>query len=124
MAPHESALSTSTSSVPFTRGSASVVVPTRVSPESLGRSSGAGRRGSSTDLVRGRAPGRRHDRVRIVQQRAGLRGAASKLIIIGIGVSAICKALTNILIINGPVIFIKEATTWITGTIYGSNWNH
>ncbi|EPZ54250.1 putative siderophore transport system permease protein yfhA [[Clostridium] sordellii ATCC 9714] len=54
----------------------------------------------------------------------GKSTSTSKLIIIGIGVSAICKALTNILIINGPVIFIKEATTWITGTIYGSNWNH
>lgn len=54
----------------------------------------------------------------------GKSTSTSKLIIVGIGVSAICKALTNILIINGPVIFMKEATTWITGTIYGASWSH
>ncbi|MEW9095896.1 MAG: iron ABC transporter permease [Clostridiaceae bacterium] len=54
----------------------------------------------------------------------GKSASTNKLIIIGIGVSAIFKALTNILIINGPVVFIKEATTWITGTIYGANWTH
>ncbi|AYE34356.1 FecCD family ABC transporter permease [Clostridium septicum] len=55
---------------------------------------------------------------------SGKSTSTNKLIIIGIGVSAIFKALTNILIINGPVIFIKEATTWITGSIYGVNWTH
>ncbi|WP_346935905.1 iron ABC transporter permease [Clostridium sp.] len=54
----------------------------------------------------------------------GKSSSPNKLIIIGIGVSAIAKAITNILIINGPVIFIKEATTWITGSIYGANWTH
>ncbi len=55
---------------------------------------------------------------------SGKSSSTNKLIIIGIGVSAIAKAITNILIINGPVIFIKEATTWITGSIYGANWTH
>lgn len=54
----------------------------------------------------------------------GKSSSTNKLIIIGIGVSAIFKAITNILIVNGPVIFIKEATTWITGSIYGANWTH
>ena len=54
----------------------------------------------------------------------GKSSSTNKLIIIGIGVSAICKAITNILIVNGPVVFIKEATTWITGSIYGANWTH
>ncbi len=54
----------------------------------------------------------------------GKSSSTNKLIIIGIGVSAIAKAITNILIINGPIIFIKEATTWITGSIYGTNWTH
>ncbi len=54
----------------------------------------------------------------------GKSSSTNKLIIIGIGVSAIAKAITNILIINGPIIFIKEATTWITGSIYGANWTH
>ncbi len=55
---------------------------------------------------------------------SGKSSSTNKLIIIGIGVSAIAKAITNILIINGPIIFIKEATTWITGSIYGANWTH
>lgn len=55
---------------------------------------------------------------------AGKSSSTNKLIIIGIGVSAIFKALTNILIVNGPVVFIKEASTWITGSIYGANWTH
>ncbi len=47
-----------------------------------------------------------------------------RLILIGIAVSGAAKALTSVLIINGPVIFIKEAQLWITGTVYGTNWTH
>ena len=43
---------------------------------------------------------------------------------VGIAISGATKALTSILIINGPVIFIKEAQLWITGTVYGTNWTH
>lgn len=55
---------------------------------------------------------------------SGKSTSTNKLIIIGIGISAIFKGITNILIINGPVIFIKEATTWITGSIYGASFTH
>jgi iron complex transport system permease protein len=47
-----------------------------------------------------------------------------RLILIGIAISGAAKALTSVLIINGPVVFIKEAQTWITGTVYGTNWTH
>lgn len=47
-----------------------------------------------------------------------------RLIMIGIAIAGAAKAVTSILIINGPVIFIKEAQTWITGTVYGTNWTH
>lgn len=47
-----------------------------------------------------------------------------RLIMVGIAISGAAKALTSILIINGPVIFIKEAQLWITGTVYGTNWTH
>ncbi|MBM7869935.1 iron complex transport system permease protein [Clostridium pascui] len=47
-----------------------------------------------------------------------------RLILIGIAIAGAAKALTSILIINGPVIFIKEAQLWITGTVYGTNWTH
>ncbi len=50
--------------------------------------------------------------------------AAYRIILIGIGLSALFKALKNILIINGPVVFIKEAATWVTGTIYGTQHIH
>lgn len=47
-----------------------------------------------------------------------------RLIMIGIAIAGAAKAITSILIINGPVIFIKEAQLWITGTVYGTNWTH
>ncbi|MFT9494149.1 FecCD family ABC transporter permease [Anaerosolibacter sp.] len=47
-----------------------------------------------------------------------------RLIMIGIAVAGAAKALTSILILNGPVVFIKEAQLWITGTVYGTNWTH
>jgi iron complex transport system permease protein len=47
-----------------------------------------------------------------------------RLILIGIAVSGAAKAVTSILVINGPVVFIKEAQLWITGTVYGTNWTH
>jgi iron complex transport system permease protein len=47
-----------------------------------------------------------------------------RLIMIGIAVAGAAKAITSVLIINGPVIFIKEAQVWITGTVYGTNWTH
>lgn len=47
-----------------------------------------------------------------------------RLILIGIAISGSLKAITSILIINGPVVFIAEAQVWLTGTIYGTNWTH
>lgn len=47
-----------------------------------------------------------------------------RLILIGIAIAGAAKAITSILIINGPVVFIKEAQLWITGTVYGTNWTH
>lgn len=47
-----------------------------------------------------------------------------RLILIGIAVAGAAKALSSILIINGPVVFIKEAQIWLTGTVYGTNWTH
>ncbi len=47
----------------------------------------------------------------------GKSTSTKKLIIIGVGVSAIFKALTNILIINGPIVFLKEAVIFFVFTI-------
>lgn len=46
-----------------------------------------------------------------------------RLILVGLGVSSVGKALTSILMINGPLIFTTEANIWITGTVYGTNWS-
>lgn len=47
-----------------------------------------------------------------------------RLILVGIGISGAAKAITNILIVSGPPIFIATSNLWLTGTIYGSNWTH
>ncbi|MCT8978520.1 iron ABC transporter permease [Clostridium sp. CX1] len=47
-----------------------------------------------------------------------------RLILIGIGIAGAAKAITSILLINGPVVFIKEASIWVTGSVYGTNWTH
>ncbi|WP_291574521.1 FecCD family ABC transporter permease [Clostridium sp. UBA4548] len=47
-----------------------------------------------------------------------------RLILIGIAISGALKAITSILIISGPVVFIAEAQIWLTGTIYGTTWIH
>lgn len=44
-----------------------------------------------------------------------------RLIMIGIAITGSAKAITSMLIINGPPVFIKESQTWITGTVYGTN---
>lgn len=43
-----------------------------------------------------------------------------RLIMIGIAITGAAKAITSMLIINGPPVFIKESQTWITGTVYGT----
>jgi len=47
-----------------------------------------------------------------------------RLILIGIAFSGAAKALTTILIINGPLVLVTEANLWLTGTVYGTNWLH
>jgi iron complex transport system permease protein len=47
-----------------------------------------------------------------------------RLILVGIAVSGAAKALTSILILNGPLVFIAESNIWLTGSVYGTNWDH
>ncbi|KAA9017054.1 FecCD family ABC transporter permease [Niallia endozanthoxylica] len=46
-----------------------------------------------------------------------------RLILIGIGLSALMQALTTLMMILGPIYRASQANIWITGTVNGSNWN-
>ena len=45
-----------------------------------------------------------------------------RLVLIGIGVSALMQALTTLMMILGPIYRASQANIWITGTVNGSTW--
>ncbi|MHA7137899.1 FecCD family ABC transporter permease [Rossellomorea arthrocnemi] len=45
-----------------------------------------------------------------------------RLVLIGIGISALTQALTTLLMILGPIYRASQANIWITGTVNGSDW--
>lgn len=45
-----------------------------------------------------------------------------RLVLIGIGIMTLMKALTTLLMILGPIYQTSQANIWITGTVYGSSW--
>lgn len=47
-----------------------------------------------------------------------------RLVLIGIGVSALMQALTTTLMIIGPIYKASEANIWITGTVHGATWEN
>lgn len=47
-----------------------------------------------------------------------------RLVLIGIGISALTQALTTLMMIMGPIYQASQANIWITGTVYGSNWKN
>jgi iron complex transport system permease protein len=47
-----------------------------------------------------------------------------RLVLIGIGISALMQALTTLMMIMGPIYRASQANIWITGTVYGSNWTN
>ena len=47
-----------------------------------------------------------------------------RLVLIGIGIMTLMKALTTLMMVFGPIYQASQANIWITGTVYGSNWNH
>lgn len=50
--------------------------------------------------------------------------SALRLVLIGIGVSAVMKALTTLLMLKAPIYRASQANIWITGTVYGSTWEN
>jgi iron complex transport system permease protein len=47
-----------------------------------------------------------------------------RLVLIGIGVSALMQAGTTIFMLLGPIYRASQANIWITGTVYGATWKN
>lgn len=47
-----------------------------------------------------------------------------RLVLIGIGISALMSALTTLMMILGPIYRASQANIWITGTVHGSTWTN
>jgi iron complex transport system permease protein len=45
-----------------------------------------------------------------------------RLVLIGIGISALMQAFTTLMMILGPIYRASQANIWITGTVHGSTW--
>lgn len=45
-----------------------------------------------------------------------------RLILIGVGLMTATQALTTLMIIIGPIYAASQATIWLTGTVYATNW--
>lgn len=45
-----------------------------------------------------------------------------RLVLFGIGISALAQALTTLLMILGPIYRASQANIWITGSVNGSDW--
>ena len=45
-----------------------------------------------------------------------------RLVLLGIGISALMQALTTLMMILGPIYRASQANIWITGTVHGSTW--
>ncbi|WP_029878619.1 iron chelate uptake ABC transporter family permease subunit, partial [Bacillus subtilis] len=61
----------------------------------------------------------------IVYLLAYKNGASTfRLVLIGIGFSMSAQAMTTLLMIKGPIYRASQANVYITGSVYGSNWQH
>lgn len=47
-----------------------------------------------------------------------------RLVLIGIGIYSLMKALTSLMMLLGPIYQASQANIWITGSVNGSNWSH
>jgi iron complex transport system permease protein len=47
-----------------------------------------------------------------------------RLVLIGVGISALMQAFTTLMMILGPIYRASQANIWITGTVNGSSWDH
>ncbi|TCP69910.1 FecCD family ABC transporter permease [Baia soyae] len=47
-----------------------------------------------------------------------------RLVLMGIGVWALTKALTTLFMVKSVIYRASQANVWITGSVYGTNWDH
>jgi iron complex transport system permease protein len=47
-----------------------------------------------------------------------------RLVLIGVGIHYVGRALTDLFMIIGPIYEAAQANVWITGSVYGSNWQN
>jgi iron complex transport system permease protein len=47
-----------------------------------------------------------------------------RLVLIGIGISALAQAITTLLMVMGPIFQASQANIWLTGTVYGATWDN
>jgi iron complex transport system permease protein len=47
-----------------------------------------------------------------------------RLVLIGIGISALAQAMTTLFMVMGPIFQAAQANIWLTGTVYGSTWEN
>ena len=47
-----------------------------------------------------------------------------RIVLVGIGVAAICSALTSLLLVRARVHEAAQAVVWLTGTLDGRTWTH
>ncbi|MFB9759481.1 FecCD family ABC transporter permease [Ectobacillus funiculus] len=47
-----------------------------------------------------------------------------RMVLIGIGIAALLKAVTTLLMVLGPIHNASQANIWLTGTVHGSNWKN
>jgi iron complex transport system permease protein len=45
-----------------------------------------------------------------------------RLVLVGIGLYTATQAITNLIILLGPVYRATQSKTWLTGSVYGSEW--
>jgi iron complex transport system permease protein len=50
--------------------------------------------------------------------------APVRLILVGVGLSAVAAALVNLMIVFGEINQVQQATIWLAGSVYGRNWQH
>ena len=50
--------------------------------------------------------------------------APVRLILVGVGLGAVASALTSLMMVFGEINAVQEATVWLAGSVYGSNWQH
>ncbi|MED0688243.1 iron ABC transporter permease [Anoxybacillus ayderensis] len=59
----------------------------------------------------------------LVYMLAWKNGVSSiRLVLIGIGISALMQAFTTLLMLIGPIYRASQANIWITGSVYGASW--